>query len=151
MSYKNISTEITTETLTSVIQKLKEIDEVLPFTINLTAGEKRALPKMGDKSVAFVEKAHEFAVRNPEYLPAFLKVEEFKRDIDLTKALKSIMNVISPVEEKISDTFYAVGSEAFSAALTFYNSAKRASKSGVPGSDTIVAELHKRYKQQKRS
>lgn len=151
MSYKNISAEITQETLDSVKQKLKEIDEALPFTINLNLEEKRALPKMGDKSLAFVEKALEFAAENPQYLPAFLEIQEFKRDHELTRKLKSLMNILLPITEKITDTYYAVGSESLSSALVFYNSAKRASKNGVPGSDGIVAELRKRYKQQKRT
>ena len=146
MSYKNIKAQIPEEKMILVKKSMKEIGLALPFTINLTLEEKRALPKMGDKSIAFVEKSLEFASENTQYLPAFVDVQEFKQDIDLAKDLKTIMNILIPVTEKITDTFYAVGSEAFTAALIFYNCVKRASKMGVPGSDAIAAELQKRYK-----
>ena len=146
MSYKNIKAEIPEEKMILVKKSMKEIDLALPFTINLTLEEKRALPKMGDKSIVFVEKALEFASENTQYLPSFVEINDFKQDIDLAKDLKTILRILEPLTEKITDTFYAVGSEAFTAALIFYSCVKRASKMGVPGSDTIAKELQKRYK-----
>jgi hypothetical protein len=68
-----------------------------------------------------------------------------KRDFELSVQLRDILNLIEQLYEKLSDTYLAVGSEAYVAALSFYNSAKSAAKANVPGTDTIVNELGKRF------
>lgn len=146
MNYKNISAEISDETVTQLIQHVKEIEKQLPFVINLTPDEIRALPKMGDKSLPFVEKSLEFAQEYPEFVPPYLDVPELQRDLALSKKLKRLINVLQPLTEKVCDTYYAVGAEAFTAARTFYKSTKNASGLSVPGSDAIAVELGKRYK-----
>lgn len=41
----------------------------LPFLIDLSVEERKALLKLGDKSRAFVSKALEVATQNPDFLP----------------------------------------------------------------------------------
>ena len=146
MSYGNISAQISDETVNQVITLVQEIDKLLPFTINLSPDDMRALVTMGDKSIPFVDKSLELAKQNPEFVPKFMDVEEFTNDFDLTKQMRKIINVMMPLTEKIRDTFYAVGSEAFFQARVFYGSTKTAAKADVPGTDDIVKELGKRYK-----
>jgi hypothetical protein len=146
MSYDNISSEVPKEKLDQFKQNVKEMDEAMPFTINLTPAQRRSLPIMGDKTVAFVEKSLEFANNNQQFVPPYLKLNEFSKDLVLSKDLKSLMNILVPFTEKIMDTYYAAGAEALNAALTFYNSVKQASKAKIPGSDEIARELQKRYK-----
>jgi len=43
----------------------------------------------------------------------------------------------------------AVGSEAFTAALAFYNTSKRAAKDGVPGAEEVASALKVRFEQAK--
>ena len=102
---------------------------------------------MGDKSIAFVEKAFEFAKKQPDLVPPYLIVDELGRDFELAKQLKKLLDFLKPFYEKVSDTFLAVCSEAFFGARVFYHSSKYASKANVPGSDAIARELQKRFKQ----
>jgi hypothetical protein len=48
-----------------------KIDEVLamlhPYVTPLTPAERHSLPKMGEKTLSFVEKAYEFARQNPTH------------------------------------------------------------------------------------
>jgi len=145
MSYNNISAEITSETIDFLIQKIKEMEAKLTFVINLSTEEIRSLPKMGDKTIPFVEKAIEFAVQNPSFLPPFVDVTELKKDLELAKRLKTFINVLEPFSEKVMDTYLAVGAEAYTAARAFYISSKGALKAGVPGANAIVDELGKRF------
>jgi hypothetical protein len=145
MAYQNISAEIKPDDKNEIIGFIQQITNKLPFLINLTEEERKQIPKMGDKSIAFVEKALELAQQNPNLVPPFLNVEELKRDLNLAKDLRDLLNYINSLVEKLSDTYLAAGSEAFVAALSFYNSAKAAAKSNVPGTDFIVDELGKRF------
>ena len=146
MSYGNISAQINDETVNQVINLVQEIDKLLPFAINLSAEDMKTIVAMGDKSFPFVDKSLELAQQNPEFVPKFMDVEEFTRDLALSKQMRKIMNVMMPLSEKIRDTYYAVGSEAFFQARLFYGSTKTAAKADVPGTDDIVKELGKRYK-----
>ena len=100
---------------------------------------------MGDKTLAFVEKALEMASKNPGFNPPYMDVDELRKDLALAKKLKNFLNFLAPFTERVDDTYLAVGSEAYAAARVFYYSAKGAAKANVPGADAIVEELAKRY------
>lgn len=145
MQYKNVSAEITDEVLGQLIQKAKEIGEALPFLINLTPREIRSLYTIGSKSFTFVEEALRYAGENPELFPTYLTIDEFRKDLNLYLDLRKLIDVIKPLQEKLNDTMMAAGSEAYSAALAFYEAVKRAAENGAPGSDSIAAALGQRY------
>jgi hypothetical protein len=45
------------------------------------------LSKMGDKTLAFVQKALEYAEANPTLVPAYLDIAEAKKDFSLSQDL----------------------------------------------------------------
>jgi hypothetical protein len=145
MPYGNISAELTGEQKDLIISKLNEISDMLPFIVNLTIDERRSLTKMGDKSVAFVMKALEYASTNPQFVPPYLDVAELSKDAILASQLLAINNAIQILAEKVDDTLMAVGSEAYAASRTFYNSVKSATKEAVPGADAIARDLGERF------
>jgi hypothetical protein len=52
--------------------KTRELNELLaPYAIALTPQERHDLPKMGEKTVSFVEKSFELAVENSDLRPPF--------------------------------------------------------------------------------
>jgi hypothetical protein len=105
----------------AVLAAINTIREKLPFLIDLTPEERRALPKMGDKSRAFVAQALTVATQNTDILPRSFDVEEMRKDYELVQALEPIMAALSQVQELIEDTYLEVGSEAYTAALAVYN------------------------------
>lgn len=145
MPYQNISYELKENEKNEINELLNQINSKLPFLINLTPEERMDIPKMGDKTIAFVEKALELAKSNPSLVPPYVNVDELRRDLELSKTLRDILNRVSQLYERLIDTYIAAGSEAYISALSFYNSAKNASKSNVPGSDVVVEELGKRF------
>jgi hypothetical protein len=80
-----------------------------------------------------------------------MDIPEFKRDLKLARQLKELLLMLEPVVEKISDSYMAAGMDAFDAARKMYNYVKAAAESGVPGTDTIVDELRKRFYKRKSS
>ena len=63
--------------------------------------------------------------------------------------MKELLIMLDPVVEKISDSYLAAGADAFDSARKPYNYVKAASESGAPGSDSIAAELKKRFVRRK--
>jgi hypothetical protein len=126
-----------------VLAAIATIKQTLPFLIDLTIEQRKALPKMGDKSRAFVSKALEVATQNPDFLPRSFDLEEMRRDVQLFEAMYPIVMAMTQLQELLDDTYVTVGSEAYSAALQVYTYAK-ASGQGA-GLESVVDELGQRF------
>lgn len=101
--------------------------------------------KLGDKSLSFVGKALEYARQNPAVVPPYIDVNEFERDLNLYVQLTKLLYPLHQLVEKLDDTTMQTGSEAYSAALLFYNAVKGAARAGVPGVKNIVDDLQTRF------
>ncbi|PHJ64158.1 hypothetical protein VF14_11330 [Nostoc linckia z18] len=143
MSTTSISAILEQTQRDALLQAIATIKEKLPFLIDLTTEERQALPKMGDKSRAFVSKALEVATQNPEFLPRSFDLEEMRKDVQLFEALYPLLLSLTQLQELVDDTTLAVGSEAFTAALQVYNYAKVSGH--VAGLDAVVAEMGQRF------
>ena len=117
----------------------------MPAHINLTAEERQSLPKMGDKTLAFVTKALEYAKQNSTIVPTFMSVTEFEKDVNAAIQLNNILRPLQQLTEKLDDTTLEAGSEAYSSALVFYTAVKGAAKAGAPGMKNISDELQARF------
>lgn len=116
-----------------------------PHLISLSAETRRELPKMGDKSLAFVRKAREYAANNPELVPAYLSLELFEADLRGVDTLTNMLRVLQPLIANMEDSLILGGSEAYQAALTFYRSVKVAAQVGQLNAKTIADDLSARF------
>jgi hypothetical protein len=94
--------------------------------IALTPAERHELPKIGEKTISFVEKAYDFAQQNPNLVPPYLDMAAFGTDFGDAYGLWTLVNSIRQLEEN-------AGSEAYQAALVFYKSVKMAAAQDIPG------------------
>ncbi|MGE0078008.1 MAG: hypothetical protein AB7S48_09130 [Bacteroidales bacterium] len=140
-----ISIAINPEASANITAAITTIEQNLPTLINLTKDERHQLPKMGDKTIAFVSKNLEYAKQNPQIVPSFLDLAEFEKDVNAVNSLNKVLIPLQQLIEKLDDTTLLSGSEAYSAALIFYNAVKGAAKAGVPGMKTIYDDLHARF------
>ena len=119
------------------------IREKLPFLIDLSPEERHTLPKMGDKSRAFVSKALEVATQNPGFLPRSFDLDGMRRDVDLLDALRPVALSLAQLQELVDDSLLELGSESYAAALVVYQYAK----GSVAGEalDGAVDDLGRRF------
>ena len=108
-----------------ILDLIAQVRAILPFLIDLTPEERQALPKMGDKSRAFVSQALQLALQDDTYLPRSFDVAEMQRDVELAEAIFPIMVALKQLSEFVDDTYVQIGSEAYTAALVVYQSARR--------------------------
>ena len=144
MPQNRISASMAQADIDAVMAAITTIKTKLPFVIDLTVDERRALPKLGDKSRAFVTKALELATQNPGFLPRDFDVEEMRKDVRLFDAIYPLQQALMKVSETLDDTATEVGSEAYVAALLVYNYAK-SSGIGTAGLDGVVDEMSRRF------
>jgi hypothetical protein len=126
------------------------LQQLTPYATPLTPQERHALLKMGDKSLAFVEKAHDYAHNNPELVPSYLDLASFDVDFADAHGLWTILNTVKQLHELLEDTILASGSEAFHAALAVYHNTQAAAKQDVPGAKAVYEDLKTRFPSVKR-
>jgi hypothetical protein len=126
-----------------------KVDEALtalrPYLLALTPEERRELPKMGEKTIGFVEKAFDFARQNPNLLPAYFSADEFGVDFGVAHGLWTLLNTVQQLEQGVDDTEMVAGSEAYQAALVFYKAVKMAAAQDIPGAKAVYEELKTRF------
>jgi hypothetical protein len=146
MSINNISAEIPQETETSVIQSIKDAKNLLPFLVDLTIEERLRLAKMSRKSVDFVDRGLLHATNYPQYVPPYLELDEFRKDVELRKPMYRIMAEVASFQEKLRDTLLLVESDAHTTARVFYKSIKAAAKEGQEAAENIAKDMAFHYK-----
>lgn len=146
MSITNrISIVINDDALAKIQEGQKMILDNLPQLISLSPEERHALPKMGNKTVAFVNKALEYGKQNPKVLPAFLDMEEFAKDAEAVNILFKVIAPLTKLQEELDDTILLAGSEAYAAALVVYKALKAANGAGQTGLKNICEDLSARF------
>ena len=119
--------------------------KLVPHLVNIGPDEKRALSKMGSKSVDFVSKTLTYANTNPQFKPAFVDIDSFSSDVNAFGVLRSLQQPFSQIADMLDDSLAMAGSDAMNAALAYYQSVKTANKLNVPGAATINDDLATRF------
>lgn len=150
MNENRISLTFSEADRTAITQAIQTLVSTLqPHLIALDAADKNALAKMKDKSVPFVEKVIQYTKTNPEFVPLYLDVPELEIDYKAFGELNALLRALAPLIRNIDDTAVLCGSEAWLAALNYYNSTKQATKMGVPNAKAIYEDLKVRFEAQR--
>lgn len=152
MSANNkISAEITAAQLQAVITGIADLKNSLSSILkfNLTADDRATMLKMGDKTLAFVGKSLNYAQQNPNLMPSYFDLAEAQKDYKLATDLYQIYQLISALLRSVEDSNMVAGSEAYEAALVFYNSVKGASRSNIAGAQAIFDDLKQQFPRNK--
>jgi hypothetical protein len=143
MASNRVSAQLLPADKAAVMQAIATIKTKLPFLIDLTPEERRALPKTGDKTNAFVQKAAEVAQQNSDFLPRSFNVDGLVQDVALYEDLRAIALALAPLNELVDDTMMDVGSEAYASARWSYQYAKNSGQGEAL--DAVADELGKRF------
>ncbi len=143
--HNQISATLSPKDMEEIMKALGVIQRKLPFLINMTFDERRTHLKMGDRSLPFVDKSLDYSQTNEHLVPPFLNVAEFDKDMTLVTQLTQIERPLLSLAEGISDTKLRAGSEAYSAALLFYQAVKLAAQMNIPGVKSIYEDLRARF------
>lgn len=147
MSTKNqISIVIPPAVLAEATEKLQEVRTLLaPYLQGLTPEEKETIFKMGDKTVATVQKVEDYTGTNPEFAPSYMDQPEFVKDVAVVTDLSPLRNLSTQLASDLSDTIMLAGNEALLAALLYYGAVKEAADKGVATAKPIYEDLSKRF------
>jgi len=117
-----------------------------PKTISLTPKQRRSLAKIGDKSLAFAEKAIELGNQNPDFVPPYVNMEEANIDFQALKLLRMLERKINNLSQLLEDTETQSGNEANTVARGIYDQITDIAKEvGSVESQKAKEELRSRY------
>ena len=152
MAGKNKSPiKLKTEDKVDIVNAVTTLTEKLqPYLVALSPTERNDLPRLNEHTIGFVDEALKYAKDHPEFIPLYPDIAKLSTDINTVAALKSISNVLEQTITYLNDTVLFAGSEAYVAALTYYNSVKYAAQSGDTKAKTIHEDLSKKIKSGKK-
>src|SRR6185436_10750883 len=136
MITNRLSISVSKADVDAITSAIKTIEEKLPFLVSLTGDEIKALPKIGNRSQGFVDRALEVAQQNPDIMPKGFNLDEMRKDIEAYRALTPIRLALVQLLEKLESTQTLIGSEAYSGALAVYAQTKTTGKGA--GLETVV-------------
>jgi len=142
---------LTAAEVSAIETKLAELRQSLPFMLGLSSRDRMKLNPIGRKSTQFVQRVVESIRQNPEMAPQFVDAQNLENGYELYNQLGALLIPVEQLQRMIADTMYVAGSTTHGSALDFYNSAKRAAKSGIPGAQVVVDALKPRFRKTRRS
>lgn len=119
--------------------------KLVPLLKTLTPQDRKELPKLGDRTTEFVRKSYEYTGIHPDLVPGFLDRNEFKIDLDALVLLQNLERELAPVNDALTDSILLTGSEAYQAALVYYNNVKTAKKVNVPSAASVYEDLSAQF------
>jgi hypothetical protein len=144
-----VQKSIPANTLAEALKMVREARALLAaYLISLTPKERESMPKMGDKSLAFVTKTAEYAQSLPKLMPQYMDVPAFLVDAGVSSDLLELFLELTGFTLDVDSTRMEAGSEGYTAALMAYGALKSAAQSNQPGAQAAVTMLEPRFKAQ---
>lgn len=132
-----------------ILQKVQEIRAKLGFLIHLTPEEVKSLFKAGNGYLPLLEKAYSVAETHGEILPNAFDKEEFRRDVELLRALRPVQEQVAQLSDALNDTMTALSSDVMSASLEVYG-AMKLYRHKIPGVDVLLSDMGSFFKRPRR-
>jgi hypothetical protein len=131
----------------TIFQAIQSARTGMPWLLKLSNDDRKSLQMMDDGRKPFVQKSVEFALTNPDLDPGSNLLKGAPNDIELYSFLANVENELRQLLEMVSDTKQLAGSEAYDVARFIYKKAKMNVDLNIPGSQAIVDQLGKLFKQ----
>ena len=125
---RHVSAEKRTAIAAALANFIGEVQEALS---PLSASQRKSAVRMGDGSVAFVEKALEVGRNNPDLLRRGFDIAEVERDLDSRAYLHSLELQMTQVLELVRNAVIAHDSDAMVGGLEIYAAVKDDEGDGV--------------------
>ena len=143
---RSVNSNIPINELNDVINILgTAIAKLTPYLQDLSPNGRQEILKLGDKSLAFVQKALENGQLYPSLVPQHLDIAAFAACMEAVHSFRTLLQILKPIIDSMEDTSMIMGSESYQYALMLYGNIRNAAKANVPKAGTIYAELSERF------
>lgn len=120
MSQNLVSLVLSNEQLAQAEQAVTALEQALAGLVSLSIGERRRLPKMGQKSEVFCRQTLRVLAQNPQVVPPGLALAEAQADLLALDQLAPLLDRLQRLAERGRDTEMALGADVMDVALEGY-------------------------------
>ena len=120
MSQNLVSLVLSNEQLAQAEQAVTTLEQALAGLVSLSIGERRRLPKMGQKSEVFCRQTLRVLEQNPQVVPPGLDLAEAQADLLALDQLAPLLDRLQRLAERGRDTEMALGADVMDVALEGY-------------------------------
>ena len=120
MSQNLVSLVLSNEQLAQAEQAVTALEQALAGLVSLSIGERRRLPKMGQKSEVFCRQTLRVLAQNPQVVPPGLALAEAQADLLALDQLAPLLDRVQRLAERGRDTEMALGADVMDVALEGY-------------------------------
>jgi len=99
----------------------------------------------------FIERATEYAMENPEFLPCCLSIEKFREDSEYFNSFNTLYNLAWQIQDLLWQITMRMSDINYTNASEFYASVCKAAKRHVDVAESIYRDLEQFFKKRSRS
>ena len=103
-----IKGELPADQQTALLQAIIDIQSKLPFLLDLTTADRRSLPKLGDKSRAFIDHGLVLATQNTGILPRNFDLDQYSQEVMLVRQLEPVILAMRQLMKRMEDSLFGV-------------------------------------------
>jgi hypothetical protein len=103
--------------------------------------ERMRMNGLGIRNYGFTQTALANASRNPQFIPSYLNIDDWRAAISDFQSKRDILAAIRQFEQLVRDGLRVPADAAFSFALEYYGALQEAARRGAPGAAVEFAEL----------
>jgi hypothetical protein len=138
------------EQVADILQKIAEIQAILPEGVALRPSDRQKLLKLGRKTTQFVQRTIEITQQNPDMVPVYIDRPSMETSYHIYNQMLTIIASVEQLERKVTDIMLVSGNIANTSSISCYHAIKNASKDNVPGAQPVYDALKIRFKPVKR-
>ncbi len=125
--------------------------DLAPYLHPLNAEERQERLKMGDKTIAFVQRTHELASTTSEFAPDYVDLTAMAQDLKLYNDLAPIQAEAEAFALDLDSTRMVASGDAYSDGLTIYDTVALAKRNSRPGAQAAYDDLRPRFPGRRKS
>ncbi|MBE9011874.1 hypothetical protein IQ250_16860 [Pseudanabaenaceae cyanobacterium LEGE 13415] len=143
MTQNKVSATLSAADRQAVMSAIDTIKQAMPFLVHLTVEERKASPKVGDRSRGFMLNCLDAAQQHTDCLPRSFDVEEMQKDMQLMEDLYPVLMALTELHSLVDDTYFTAQCEAYTASLKVYDAVK--AHEDLPGMKIVVEQLRQQF------
>jgi len=115
--------------------------ELENYAAHLRALDRKRLNGVGIKTLGFIDRSHEYAAENPEFLPYYLSLEKYTEDHDYFIGFHTLLDIDKQIQELLWNITLQAADMVYTDSLEFYSSVREAARRRVDASESIYKDL----------
>ena len=139
--FNRISITVTPETKTQILSHITALEELLGMCISLEDEDRSSIPKLGDKTVGYDQKAYGYMQSHPAYISPLFPLPEYEKDKTAREDFLTWNARLQLLARRSDDTTMLLGSEMVQADNAYMNNAGEAAHRGQAEAEPIYNDL----------